>query len=124
MSFYKSEKFKQEKSKWYAKLKEQGFEDIEEEHDEEDILKTWDSTQFRRRRTQAYAEENKEYYRVCSIFLHLHKFKDEREHRIWSLHCSGLSVRKIAVMVDWNKDLVHRTIMTLVDVMLGGISGV
>lgn len=123
MSFYKSEKFKAEQDEWYRKLKEEGFEDIEFEFKDGrgGSLKRFHSKFFVSRFKEGLPQAKEDYYRACAEFMLCHKFKDTREQRIWELHCDGMSVRKIAVEIDWHKDLVNRTIMALEDIMWGGI---
>lgn len=96
------------KKKWYAKLKKEGFQDIEQD---EYNLKRW-SNEFTRpnhnvdnkkydarpkkvRQKSDTFEWKRDYYYYAEHFLNNYKFKSERERVIWSYHVNGISMRGI-----------------------------
>lgn len=96
--------------KWYKKLKEDGFKDIEQD---EYNLRRW-SNEFVRpdhnldtgkdynvqpkkvRNKKAEFEGKQDYYYYAEHFLNSHKFKSERERIIWEYHVYGISARETA----------------------------
>lgn len=93
---FKTKKFKLLQTKWYKKLADAGFEDIERD---ENTLKA--STDIRTVR-QAYIdqEERQTYYSIAKEFLNSHRFKTEEEREIWRLHCEGIGQLTIARQFD------------------------
>lgn len=79
---------------WYQKLKDDGFEDIEDSNNPNRPLKAWHNFRFRqvnparRKVTEAY------YEKACAL-LHTYPFINEITKRIWELHCQGFSKREI-----------------------------
>ena len=88
-----SKEFKELKAKWYKKLEEKGFNDIEQD---EEHLKAWHSHYFRERYSPSRFEAKQEYYRAASKFFHDYKFENPTDKSIWRLHVEGLSSRDIA----------------------------
>lgn len=84
--------FKKLKRKWYQKLADVGFEDIEKS--DGSLMAEVDP------RTISSAlkdRENREiYYTIAVTFLGAHIFPTVQEHRIWSLFCDGCSAAIIA----------------------------
>lgn len=94
---------------WYDKLKDEGFDDIEQD---EDTLTTWSSVFYKsqfvndsslgndtktRYETKAVINEAKaQYYRLAEHFLNDHIFQTRLEKNIWALHVEGKSYREIA----------------------------
>lgn len=86
---------------WYAKLKKEGFEDIE---DANNNLVQYTSSMFLRGRRNNMSfveimnsiESKQDYYRLASEFLHKHNFKRYVDWFIWSQHCEGVSYRDIS----------------------------
>lgn len=81
---------------WYARLKEEGFRDIEYQHN--DLLNQYESTYFHRFYTPEEFQENLDYYRAaCHFYWNYKDFKTELEKEIWRLHSEGISRRRISV---------------------------
>ena len=59
------------RKKWYKKLKEQGFEDIE---DNQGRLSVYHNTFFSSRYNATVVESKTTYYRFAGIFLNIYKF--------------------------------------------------
>jgi hypothetical protein len=121
---------------WYAKLKKQGFVDIEQD---EIYLKRW-SNEFTRkdenvnnrstfnvkpkkvRNKKDEFQGKHDYYYYASHFLNEHKFESERDRIIWEYHTSGISMRNISkllkrVKIKISRDTVNRVISNLAERM-------
>lgn len=137
----KSKEFNDLKAKWYKKLSDKGFNDIE--HDE-DNLKNLSTNRFMRGRVgnknrdkmgggdyvnhEVSYQAVETYYQLAGQFLHEHKFDTVRERKIWEMHANGEPATLIATKVRTgkfkaNKDSVAKTIRTLADVMLKTVRG-
>lgn len=92
------EHFKQLKDTWYKKLKDDGFEDIEQN---EENLKDYSSHFFELRGEQhpVRREAKEEYYRLVGKFLYDHEFPNKFQKNVWRLHSDGETVRNIAVIM-------------------------
>ena len=98
MNPFKTKKFKDLQKKWYSKLKEEGFKEIEDTNSDKEFIKTWDSKYFSikyKASPDAY-EAKAEYYRAATSFLESHQFKDVIEKEVWSMHAEGFSLRDTA----------------------------
>ena len=96
----KQPSYEEQRDKWYAKLKREGFEDIEVIGDPHERLKLWSSTLIANR-TKVFTqhggwEAKAEYYRLAAHFLNDYKFKKRVEAVIWDYHANGISIRDIA----------------------------
>lgn len=91
----KKAEFEKLKKKWYSKLKESGFEDIEQD---EDRLKVW-SSDFRLDKSTKLAESKEAYYYMAGNFLNDYKFENQVDKIIWEKHAEAMSVRDIAVLL-------------------------
>lgn len=83
---------------WYAKLKDQGFTDIERD---ENTLHSY-STVFTRQQNTVHNggwEFKEAYYRMAAHFLNDHEFKTLRERVIWEYHAEGISCRNISKLL-------------------------
>lgn len=94
--FFLDPEFKELASKWSQKLKENGFEDIENSFNQKENLKTPHSRYFFSRYTPDEIEETLTYYDMCMDFYWHYAFKSKREKEIWLLHSEGMTKRKIA----------------------------
>lgn len=81
---------------WDQKLRDSGFEDIEDRHSPREMLKTWHSTQFARRFNKERFDARRDYFDRATHFLHSHPFRSVLEKTIWELHSEGKSLREIA----------------------------
>ena len=88
----KKDDFKKLKDKWYKKLKDSGFEDVEQD---EERLKSWSSVFFIRHTVDEW-QAKATYYQMATNFLEEYKFENEIERVIWSYHAHGMGVREIA----------------------------
>lgn len=78
------------KAKWDKKLRDSGFEDIE---NADGSLKTEGHA---RTLDNARTDNREEYYRQARTFLNSHKFVGLKEYAVWFEHCNGASFRSIA----------------------------
>jgi hypothetical protein len=101
---------------WYRKLKESGFNDIEENFQYHSSY-FWQAFTTLRHRT----EDRVSYHDKAFKFLNLYDFDTEQDREIWFLHCEGISQRKIAQMLDVSKGCTYRTIKRLTAIMLEAI---
>lgn len=136
----KSKAFKALQKKWYDKLAEDGFEEIESIPSEEgSFLKRWDSKRFIHKRKYAVSkpltvnfestftydplipEACQEYYYRATHMLENYDFASVRDKNIWELYCQGLTYREIAIRVEGVTSLlVYRTVKRLREVVLRG----
>lgn len=115
---YSTRAFKDLKDEWYAKLKKEGFEDIEVAGSSKEYLKEWHSNYFIARYSPLSFESKQEYYSLASAFIHRHRFKTQQEKRIWLLHTEGLSIKTIAETLKIKKWKAEHTIQALKRLML------
>lgn len=108
-----SKQFKDLQAKWYEKLAEEGFQEIENVRTGQ--LKQWSMHYVQCKRDKDFAlnliQETNQYFHSAQTVLNDYQFKTERERRIWELHCEGLSTRQIA---DRMGDLDHCTVFQVV----------
>jgi hypothetical protein len=118
--WYDSAKFKKLKERWYKKLSDAGFEDVEYD---ENHLREYDSSITRRYDVHQIGPKA-EYYRLAGQFFYDHKFDTARDKSIWDLHSQGLSVTAIAHKLKHKgykavtKTPVHVTVQKLAKEML------
>lgn len=122
--WYEQKSFLAERKKWYAKLKEEGFEDIE-------LINWHDGSAWERMDgvSQAdicntYTPEKERYYQLAKQFyweMPAIGRKDwtskkprvkrwPRVRKVWKLHAEGLSVREIGRRLDLGTMTVQRDI--------------
>jgi hypothetical protein len=95
-----SKEFVELQEQWYKKLKDSGFNDIEQD---ENYLLTSAYNMFNPNRNKVGSiqgvvdrmNSKAEYYRLAGHFLHEFKFPTELEKEIWDLHSQGISHRNI-----------------------------
>ena len=116
MSFFKSEKFKALKNEWYSKLKESGFDDVEQ-NDADENLKQWHAFYFQARHDPDAFSYKEVYFQNAQSFLEAHEFETEFQRIVWDLHCEGGSLRQIAYALSSKVWLVRQTIMALEELM-------
>lgn len=117
-----SKSFKKLQATWYAKLKDEGFEDIERS---EDMLKVWSTTftmAVPNSSTPIQLAAKESYYRFATHFLNEYKFEKDRDKVIWEYHSNGISMRNIAellkkVNIKTNRQCVCDTINDLTIIM-------
>lgn len=91
----KAKSYSQERKVWYKKLKETGFNDLE---NSQGFLKAYASSNFSQTSPHAH-ESRREYYYLCQQFLNEFKFDSELQKAIWEYHTNGISYRDIAKTV-------------------------
>jgi hypothetical protein len=126
---------------WYKKLKDTGFEDIEDTNSKREMLKTW-SSRFIKNHTpptgsqvsaitedevaacMTLNEAKAEFYRLAEHFLNSHTFNSKLEKAIWALRSEGASYRTIAKTLSKNtkkiinKDNIGTIVQNLEKLML------
>lgn len=125
VSQYKTSQFKALQKDWYQRLKESGFEDIEDTDSPLELLKTWHSMYFQKRHTPESFELNQEYFNIATGYFNETEI-EPYELKIWTHYTNGLTVRAIAEKMNQqgyrtNKDSVNRTIQYLVEIMKRGL---
>lgn len=93
----KSKEFKKLQAEWYAKLRESGFKDCED--DRENL--------HRYTKVVEVNEEREYYYRACAWFLHDHRWRSPQMRRIWELHCQGIGRPTISKMLSISEGKVR-----------------
>lgn len=83
---------KELQAEWDKKLKESGFEDIENGLGH---LKLWSRSFGVHHPDSARVEAAQEYYSMAGKFLHDYEFTSEMQKTIWEYHANGLSIRDI-----------------------------
>lgn len=91
-----SPEFKTLEAKWYAKLINSGFEDIEDTRKPDRQLKSWHDQYFFDRHSAEKIVGTRTYYEMATRLLHTFPFKSPMHRRIWELHCDGKTEREIA----------------------------
>jgi hypothetical protein len=97
---FKTKKFEALKDKWYKKLEQEGFVDVEQD---ENNLKVWESTAFQNRYDARNAEFTEEYYRLAGQFLYDYNFESEQDRTIWELHSNGYTRTQITAEIKKKK---------------------
>lgn len=112
-------KFKALQKRWYKKLAQNGFDDIETEMGQ---LKSWES--FRVKKHDSTIPEKELYYTLCRQFLQEHEFKylvkihPRRIRKIFEKHVEGMSYRNIAKKHGLDKNTVATIIQRLRKLMV------
>ncbi len=108
----KSKDFQALQKTWYKKLKQEGFEDIEQA---DGHLKLWSAYYFRSKyKTDGdvlFQQAKEEYYRLARQFLHEKSFEDIRTKRIWELHSEGMSIRNIVKVLKQEGHVAYKNIV-------------
>lgn len=90
----KAESLKKIQSEWYARLKGEGFIDIEDTERQDAPLKTWHSLKWQNVTRETW-DAVSSYFDQAKALLDTYQFDTPMHKRIWELHCQGLSRRKI-----------------------------
>lgn len=95
----KKQNLKQLQAKWYAKLKADGFNDIENTRHPDRPLNDWHGLWFRKYIKKNGADKlqaKQEYYRHAAHLLTNGTIFQNKKHRLmWELHAAGVSLRDI-----------------------------
>lgn len=109
MSMFRTRKFKRLQKKWYSKLEDLGFDEIEDTDSPREFLKSWHNHHFQNI-DPLVIEFNKEYYDQARSALHTYRFETKKEEKIWELHADGLSLREIAAKLKIKIHIAHTTV--------------
>lgn len=101
------------RDEWYNKLKQEGFKDIENNHEENSYLHVWEKHYFTNVCKPEKIDENKSYYEAASDFLNSHPFTTDEEKTVWELHADGLSLRQTAKKLGKKICRIHKIIKKL-----------
>lgn len=117
-----SRAFKTLEAKWYGKLKDDGFQDIEDTADRDRRLKSWHSFYFSSRDRKNHVSSTEQYFRAARGFLHSFRFKNAAEKEVWGYHADGKTMREIAYLMEkrgpgFSKDSVNNLIRRLAALM-------
>lgn len=95
MPKYLSDEFLKLQRIWYAKIKKLGFKDIEctQENSLFPLLKGKSKIQAHE---VEHFDRKQEYFERCGEFLHVHKFRNADQKKIFELHTAGIGIREIA----------------------------
>lgn len=88
----KKSEFQRVQDYWYAKLKDEGFDDIEYQGGS---IKSAAPRSIGSM-DPILREATQEYYYMAHHFLNSYKFESEMERVLWDYHTNGISVRNIA----------------------------
>ena len=119
MKGFQSREFKEIQTYWYGRLKDEGFDDIEDTNSPMEKLKSWHSFRFTHDDLDHF-ETRRAYYDRALEFLHSHSFESERDMSVWALHCEGVSIRNIALKLSIKQYQAHRVIIACSDLILCG----
>lgn len=111
--FYQTDEFKKLQDKEYKKLKESGFEDIEDMRLPEPPLKKWHNLVFRKLDLNKI-EDATTYFEAARKLLLTYKFESVTHKQIWELHSEGLSYRQIERAINkkgFKKRMIHEYIV-------------
>lgn len=106
--------FQQLQAQWYRKLKRAGFKDLETSKGQ---LKVYDSFYFQSAYSPVAFKAREKYFQLASHLLHTHKFKSERQKRIWQLHCEGKEQSIIAQRVGVSQPRVSGVLSELAEML-------
>lgn len=106
-----SKAIKQLTAKWYRKLANAGFDDIE---DAKGRLKEWHSLRFNDRRIKQQYVEKQRYYELARQMLHTFPFTSRRNKLLWSYHCDGMGIEQIAKKLGVSESTVEKALRHLV----------
>lgn len=119
----KSKEFKDLQTKWYDKLEDAGFKDVEQD---EDNLKVWESHLMIKQFTPDTIMYTLEYYSLARAFNHDHIFLSPYHKAVWQHHSEGLTTREISDLLkrrfrtqSTSKNSIWRIINKYKKVMLG-----
>ncbi len=85
----KPEDYKTLRALWYKKLKDEGFEDLEQA---DGNLRTW-SVWFSRTNTPEVFQAKQTYFYLATQFLSDYTFENKTERTIWEYHSESVSIR-------------------------------
>lgn len=110
----KTRQFQKLKKKWYGKLVEAGFNDIETE---DQFLKEYHSTRFKEKYSLETYKENERYWQLAGQLLNNYPFIDALEKKMWRLYTEGNDFRAIARITKSPMATVGRKIARIAKVI-------
>lgn len=96
---FKSKQFTSLKDEWYAKLKSDGFKDIEASG----AALNQGENYIKRLKFGKAQESCRRYYEIAFEFLHKDEFESEKDRVVWEFFCEGDSMREIALKLKTHK---------------------
>lgn len=115
--FFETKEFKKLDAEWKTKLKESGFEDLEEDVKDYKSLRT--VTAIRPSNRFFQRETGEAYYDLVREYLYIGVFKKESWKKCWELHGEGLAYREIAKRLNMSHTTVQNAIEVTRRKMLG-----
>lgn len=112
----KRNNFLEIEARWYAKLKESGFNDIEDTKHDLRPLKSWHSLRWLKTDPDSIRAKFN-YYTNANHFLAIYQFENNEHKLIWMLHCEGLSIREIEKQLSLSRSSIHKIIIELKTLM-------
>lgn len=110
MGAFSSPAFKKLQAKYYARLKDVGFRDIENKHgdliDHQSVIDFGQRIGFR----SELIDNIRDYFTWASSMVWHGRFENKRDRRIWALHAEGKSYREIADIVPLSQQWIGRSI--------------
>lgn len=103
--------------KWYAKLKKEGFKDLETSSGQLKLGADMYHQIIRGATAQqkkTHYESKERYYQLAGQFLYDHEFETPREQQIWELHSEGLSHSDIRKKLYRFKNTKETTIRVII----------
>jgi hypothetical protein len=102
--------FQKLQKKWYKKLADKGFKDIENSDIPGHPLIHWDSFHFQQMWTPQSFLEKQRYFELAGQMLHDFKFKRKIDKEIWKMHCEGKPAKEISEAVELHTNTINRII--------------
>lgn len=102
---------------WRQKLKDSGFNDIENENgvlkDSKFGYRIYEDTD------SMYVTAKSQYFYLAAEFLNDHKFDNEIDKKVWELHCEGATCQEITKITNQHRTTANRMILKFKRIMLG-----
>jgi hypothetical protein len=108
MSVYKTREFKKLQRQYYARLKEQGFQDIEDDNGR--MVFYTERLHQLKRFTMDLMGPIRDYYSWALQHAARSEFENSIDEKIWTMHAEGKSSREIAKEVDFDQTWICRKI--------------
>lgn len=95
-------------AKWYKKLADTGFKDIENPLSKFEELRNCEGTYFQMNWTPDQFQEKQRYFELAGQMLHTHPFKKVKDRVLWEMHCNGKTPSEIALSLKMSVHQVNR----------------
>lgn len=103
----KEQDFKKLQKKWYKKLKDEGFKDIEVSNEFEKLDTVLKGSKDQSLFNLNTFDAKRAYYYYAEQFLNYHEFDNESDRQMWELHASGYFHKEIAEKLGCSKSTVY-----------------